>query len=130
MCLTTHKGQNAKQRPMEEKLVKHHVAVFDPETCDLRRLPLSQIDTSNYEKVQIPKRHRQFDLYASYDYENDSVKVNAPTYAVVARSTDEAKGKSHLARLYYSRLGLASELQRFLSAKHRILYIGTLPPVT
>lgn len=109
---------------------KHQVAVFDPETCDLRRLPLNQINTSDYEKVQIPKRQRQFDLYASFDYENDSDKDNSPTYAVVARSTDDAKGKSHLARLYYSRLGLASEVQRFLSAKYRTLYIGAMPTST
>ncbi|KAL9025383.1 MAG: hypothetical protein Q9196_005781 [Gyalolechia fulgens] len=126
MCLPTHKRQNAKQRPMNEK---YHVAVFDPETCDLRRLPLSQINTSNYEKVQIPKRHRQFDLYASYDLGDDSVNDNTTTYAVVARSTDEAKGKSHLARLYYSRLGLASDVQRFLSPKYRTLYIGAMPPL-
>ena len=42
MCLPNRKRQNAKQRPMNEK---HQVAVFDPETCDLRRLPLSQINS-------------------------------------------------------------------------------------
>lgn len=61
---------------------------------------------SEYEKVQIPKRLRQFDIYTSIGLEKTS---DAATYAVVARSTDDTDGKSHLARLYYSRLGLASE---------------------
>ncbi|KAL8839504.1 MAG: hypothetical protein Q9170_001727 [Blastenia crenularia] len=124
MCLPNHKRQNAKKPPMIEK---HHVAVFDPETCDLRRLPLNKLNTSNYEKVQIPKRQRQFDLYATRDFDGDSIEDDAPTYAVISRSSDDPKGKSHLARLYYSRLGLASEVQRFMSAKYRTLYIGAMP---
>ncbi|KAL8647251.1 MAG: hypothetical protein Q9210_005671 [Variospora velana] len=105
-----------------------YVAVFDPESGDLARLPLDKLNTSEYEKVQIPKYQRQFDLYTSSDPENTSIKGDAPSYAVITRSTDDTKGKSHLARLYYSRLGLASELQRLVSAKYRTLYIGTMPP--
>ncbi|KAL9013547.1 MAG: hypothetical protein Q9173_001759 [Seirophora scorigena] len=105
----------------------HYVPVFDPESCDLARVPLDKINTSDYEKVQIPKRRRQFDLYSSIDLEKTSIEGDAPTYAVVARSTDDTKGKSHLARLYYSRLGLVSEIQRWMSAKHRTLYVGTMP---
>ncbi|KAL8969801.1 MAG: hypothetical protein Q9197_004149 [Variospora fuerteventurae] len=104
----------------------YYVAVFDPESCDLARLPLDKLNTSEYEKVQIPKRQRQFDLYTSSDPEKTF--INAPHYAVITRSTDNTKGKSHLARLYYSRLGLASDLQRLVSAKYRTLYIGTMPP--
>ncbi|KAI4097340.1 MAG: hypothetical protein LQ348_002629 [Seirophora lacunosa] len=104
-----------------------YVAVFDPESCDLARVPLDKINPSDYEKVQIPKHLRQFDIYTSIGLDKTS---DAPTYAVVARSTDDTNGKSHLARLYYSRLGLASELQRWMSAKHRTLYIGIMPSNT
>ncbi|KAI4128224.1 MAG: hypothetical protein LQ341_006700 [Variospora aurantia] len=105
----------------------YYVAVFDPESCDLARLPLDKLNTSEYDKVQIPKRQRQFDLYTSSDPEKTSIEGDAPHYAVITRSTDNTKGKSHLARLYYSRLGLASDLQRLMSAKYRTLYIGTMP---
>ncbi|KAI4101806.1 MAG: hypothetical protein LQ339_004852 [Xanthoria mediterranea] len=105
----------------------HYVAVFDPESCNLCRLPASKIDASNYDQIQIPRRRSQFDLYASKDLEKQAVKGNAPKYAVISRYTDDPDGRSHLARLYYSRLGLASEVQRLLSAKYRTLYIGAIP---
>ncbi|KAL8777175.1 MAG: hypothetical protein Q9213_007976 [Squamulea squamosa] len=109
-------------------LETHYVTVFDPESCDLCRLPASKIDADNYEKIQIPRRKSQFDLYASKDLEKQAMESGTSRYTVISRSTDDPDGKSHLARLYYSRLGLASELQRFVSAKYRTLYIGAIPP--
>ncbi|KAL9604532.1 MAG: hypothetical protein Q9219_000497 [cf. Caloplaca sp. 3 TL-2023] len=105
----------------------HKVAVFDPATGDLRRVPISQIDTSRYEKVQVPKLQRQFDLYAFKGPGRESDMNNSPMYAIIARIADDPEGRSHVARLYYSELGLTSQLQRLLSAKYRTLYIGSLP---
>ncbi|KAI4239577.1 MAG: hypothetical protein L6R40_005522 [Gallowayella cf. fulva] len=105
----------------------HYVAVFDPESCDLCRLPASKIDTNQYEKIRIPRRKSQFDLYAIKDPEKQANKGDTSNYAVISRSTDDPKGKSHLARLYYSRLGIASDLQRLVSPKYRTLYIGAIP---
>ncbi|KAL8929858.1 MAG: hypothetical protein Q9208_001002 [Pyrenodesmia sp. 3 TL-2023] len=105
----------------------HYVAVFDPESCDLCRVPASRIDTENYEKIRVPRRKSQFDLYVSNDPEKQSFKGDTSNYSVITQSGDDPKGKSHLARLYYSRLGLASDVQRLVSAKYRTLYIGTIP---
>ena len=66
---------------------------------------------------------RQFDVYES----NELAKgTTHPSHAIVTRPTDEIEDKSFLARLYISRLGVTSEVQRLLSSKHRILYIGPL----
>ncbi len=69
----------------------------------------------------MPKWRRQFDVYESDDLQEKS------SHAVVTRPTDDTTGKSFLARLYISRLGVRSDLQRVLSEKHRILYIGPMP---
>ncbi|KAL8682868.1 MAG: hypothetical protein Q9186_001114 [Xanthomendoza sp. 1 TL-2023] len=106
----------------------HYVAVFDPESCDLCRLPASKIDADNYEKIRIPRWKGQFDLYVSKDLDQQTINADTSNFAVISRYTDDPQGKSHFARLYYSRLGLASELQRLLSAKYRTLYIGAIPP--
>ncbi len=114
------------------------MAVFDPESGDLRRLPLNKlkgqttliasdsvvnnlISASEFEKVEVPKWRRHFDVYASNDLESHS-REGQPTY-----SRDDTEGRSFLARLYYSRLGIASNVQRAVSSKHRTLYIGPMP---
>ena len=49
-----------------------------------------------------------------------------------ATAVDDLQDKSFLARLYMSRLGVASDIQRGLSSKsskNRILYVGVIPDV-
>lgn len=99
------------------------VAVFDPESKDLRRLPRNTIDPTKFDTVNVPRLRRQFDVYESNKLANGHSHAS---HAIVTRLTDETEDKSFLARLYISRLGVTSELQRLLSSKHRILYIGSL----
>ena len=68
----------------------------------------------------MPRLRRQFDVYES----NELAKGNS--HSIVTRPTDKVEDKSFLARLYISRLGVTSEVQRLLSSKHRVLYIGPL----
>ena len=68
----------------------------------------------------MPRLRRQFDVYES----NELAK--GTSHAIVTRPTDEIEDKSFLARLYVCRLGVTSEVQRLLSSKHRVLYIGPL----
>ena len=68
----------------------------------------------------MPRLRRQFDVYES----NGLAKANS--HAIVTRPTDKVEDKSFLARLSISRLGVTSEVQRLLSSKHRVLYIGPL----
>ncbi len=117
---------------------KQRVAVFDPKSGDLRILPLNKLKgqatlissdsyvdnpmlASDFEKVEVPKWRRHFDVYTSNDLGNPSGE-GQPTY-----SRNDTEGRSFLARLYYSRLGIASNVQRAVSAKHRTLYIGEMP---
>lgn len=117
---------------------KHRVPVFDPESKDLRKVPLKNITglslsqnlfevesnhivASNYDKVEVSRWRRKFDVYESNDVDKDS------SHAVVTGPTDDLDGKSFLARLYISRLGVASDVQRLVFSKHRTLYIGAMP---
>ena len=78
---------------------------------------------SKFDTVNVPRLRRQFDVYES----NGLAKgTSHASHAIVTRPTDEIEDKSFLARLYISRLGVTSEVQRLLSSKHRILYIGPL----
>ena len=117
------------------------VAVFDPESKDLRRLPRNKIDglslpvlllsedfkdyvlASKFDTVNVPRLRRQFDVYESNELADGTSRAS---HAIVTRPTDGIEDKSFLARLYISRLGVTSEVQRLLSSKHRILYIGPL----
>ena len=79
---------------------------------------------TKFNTVNVPRMRRQFDVYES----NELAKgTSHASHAIVTRPTDEIEDKSFLARLYISRLGVTSEVQRLLSSKHRILYIGPLP---
>lgn len=99
------------------------VTVFDPESKDLQRLPRNKIDASKFDTVNVPRLRRQFDVYGS----NELAKgTSHASHAIVTRPTDEVEDKSFLARLYIGRLGVTSDVQRLLSSKHRILYIGPL----
>ena len=118
------------------------VTVFDPESKDLQRLPRNKIDglssspllfplrdsedhtlATKFEMVNVPRLRRQFDVYGS----NELAKgASHASHKIVTRPTDEIEDKSFLARLYISRLGVTSDVQRLLSSKHRILYIGPL----
>ena len=122
---------------------KHRVPVFDPESKDLRKVPLKKIDgefilvtsltylrksnlinhilASNYDKVEVSRWRRKFDVYESNDMEKDS------SHSVVTGRSGDPKGKSFLARLSISRLGPTSNLKRFVSSRYRTLYIGAMP---
>lgn len=82
---------------------------------------------SEFEQIQVSKWRRRFDIYASIDPEKSSAKGQRGTYAIVTRSSDDTEGKILLTRLYYSRLGLTADVQRVISPKHRLLYIGPMP---
>lgn len=99
------------------------VPVFDPESKDLRRLPLRKLKEKEFDRVEVPKWRRRFDVYESNEPEKDS------EHTVVTKSTDDIEGKRLLARLYISRLGIASDVQRLLFSKHRWLYIGAMPDI-
>lgn len=71
----------------------------------------------------MPRLRRQFDVYESYGMAKGTSHTS---HAIVTRPTDEIEDKSFLARLYVRRLGVASEVQRLVSSKHRVLYIGPL----
>ena len=71
----------------------------------------------------MPRLRRQFDVYESDGMANGASHAS---HAIVTRPTDEIEDKSFLARLYMSRLGVTSEVQRLVSSKHRVLYIGPL----
>ena len=64
---------------------------------------------------------RKFDVYESNDFDKDA------SHAVVTGPSDDSEGKSFLARLYFSRLGVASDVQRLVFSKYRTLYIGEMP---
>lgn len=82
-------------------------------------LPLA----AKFDTVNVPRLRRRFDVYES----NELAKGTSHTsHAIVTRPTDEIEDKSFLARLYMSRLGVTSEVQRLLSPKHPVLYIGPL----
>ena len=118
---------------------KHRVPVFDPESKDLRKVPLKKLNgllmpekfgvtckadhmaASEYDKVEVSRWRRKVDVYESNDVEKDS------SHAVVTGPSDGPEGKSFLARLHISRLGVASDVQRFVFSKNRILYIGAMP---
>ena len=86
-------------------------------------MEISSDDTiaSNYDQVGLSRWRRKFDVYESNDLEKDS------SHAVVTRRSDDPEGKTFLARLYISRLGVASDVQRFVFPKYRTLYIGAMP---
>lgn len=71
----------------------------------------------------MPRLRRQFDVYESSGLPNENSQAS---YAIVTRRNDAVGDKSFLARLHISRLGVTSEVQRLLSSKHRVLYIGPL----
>ena len=79
------------------------------------------IVASDYDKVEVPRWRRKFDVYESNDLEKDA------SHVVVTGPSDDLKGKSFLARLYFGQLGLASEIQRLVFSKNRFLYIGQIP---
>ncbi len=79
------------------------------------------MQAAKFDKVRVPRWRRQVDVYASSDMEEDC------SYAVISRSTDDTRGRSPLARLYFNRLGLGKEVQLLLSSKPRFLYIGPIP---
>ena len=81
----------------------------------------NSVSASDYDKVEISRWRRKVDVYESNDFKNGS------SHSVVTGRSDDPEGKSFLARLYISRLGPASNLQRFVSSKHRTLYIGAMP---
>lgn len=76
---------------------------------------------SDYDKVEVSRWRRKVDVYESNDVDKDS------SHAVITGRSDDPEGKSFLARLYISRLGPASDLQRLVSSKYRTLYIGAMP---
>lgn len=71
----------------------------------------------------MPRLRRQFDVYESYGMAKGTSQAS---HAIVTRPTDEIEDKSFVARLYMRRLGVTSEVQRLVSSKHRVLYIGPL----
>ena len=71
----------------------------------------------------MPRLRRQIDVYESNELANESSQTS---YAIVTWRNDVIVDKSFLARLYISRLGVTSEVQRLLSSKHRVLFIGPL----
>ena len=81
----------------------------------------NQIVASDYDKVEVSSWRRKVDVYESIDLDQDS------SYAVVTGPSEDARGKSFLARLYIGRLGVPYDVQRFVSPKHRTLYIGAMP---
>ena len=79
---------------------------------------------SDYETVEVSRWRRKVDVYEPNDVDKDS------SHAVVTGATsaaNQSEGKSFLARLYISRLGVASDVQRLVFSKHRTLYIGAMP---
>ncbi|MCJ1267520.1 hypothetical protein MMC22_007405 [Lobaria immixta] len=106
---------------------RHRVPVFDPDSGDFKRFPLKKIDASEFEQIEVSKWRRRFDIYASKDLEKASVEGHRGPYTIVTRSSDDTGGKIFLTRLYYSQLGLTADVQRVISSKHRILYIGQMP---
>ena len=71
----------------------------------------------------MPRLRRRFDVYESYGMAKGTSHAS---HAIVTRPTDEIEDKSFLARLHMGRLGVMSEVQRLVSSKHRVLYIGPL----
>lgn len=106
---------------------KHQVVVFDPESCDLRRLPIHKLKTSEYEQVKVPRFKKRFSVWAPSEFDRSSPEDKSARHTVVTRSTDNVQGRSFVARLYYYHLGLAPNVQRVYSSKHRTLYIGAIP---
>ncbi len=82
---------------------------------------------SDFTQLEISRWRRRFDIYVSDGVEKVADGDDAEPYVIVTRSTDNTDGKSFLTRLYYSQLGIAADLQRALSSKHRTLYIGPIP---
>ena len=73
--------------------------------------------------MNMPRLRHQFDVYESNELPNENSQAS---YAIVTRRNDVVGDKSFLARLHISRLGVTFEVQRLLSSKHRVLYIGPL----
>jgi len=142
--LHTHATSPFKAWKTSIMIKKHRVPVFDPGSKDLRKLPLGKLDgqwsqhspksiltstiASTFEKFELPRVRRRVDVYESNHFEEKS------THALLAGPaiTDDVKHKSYLARLYISRLGVASDIQRLLSSKSsnsRTLYIGAMPDI-
>ncbi|MCJ1465971.1 hypothetical protein MMC07_004590 [Pseudocyphellaria aurata] len=108
----------------------HKVPVFDPSSGELRRIPLERINVSDFEQIEVPKWRRRFDIYVSESLETlKKAPVEGPraNYTIITRSSDDTEGKTFLARLNFSQLGLKADVQRALSSKHRALYIGPMP---
>lgn len=82
---------------------------------------------SEFQQIEVSKWRRRFDIYASRNLEKASEEGDRKPYTIVTRSSDNTEGKILLTRLYYSQLGLAADVQRVISSKHRILYIGPMP---
>lgn len=71
----------------------------------------------------MPRLRRQFDVYKSNELPNE---ISQASYAIVTRRNDVVGDQSFLAQLHISRLGVTFEVQRLLSSRHRVLYIGPL----
>lgn len=86
---------------------------------------LTEVVDSNFEKVDLPRLRRRVDVYESSDLNEKA------SHAVITGPTGDydIRGKSFLARLDISRLGVRSDVQRALSltSKQRALYIGPIP---
>ncbi|MCJ1468726.1 hypothetical protein MMC07_007356 [Pseudocyphellaria aurata] len=105
----------------------HKVPVFDPASGELRRVPLEKINVSDFEQIEVPKWRWRFDIYVSQPLEGASGEGHRKKYTIVTRNSDKTEGQVLLTRLYFSQLGLKADVQRVISSKHRILYIGPMP---
>lgn len=82
---------------------------------------------SKYDKVEIPRFKRRFDVWAPSVLDPQD---QCTRHTIVTRDTDDVRGKSFVARVYYGQLGFGSTVQRLVaskSSKHRTLYIGEIP---
>ena len=87
---------------------------------------LTGFTVAKFEELYLPRFRRKVDVYESNDLDEKS------THALVTgpNASDDIEDKSFLARLYMSRLGVKSDVQRILSPKSsrfRTLYIGSMP---
>ena len=86
------------------------------------------LTAAKFEELRLPRFRRRVDVYESNDLDEKS------THALVTgpNPSYDIEDKSFLARLYMSRLGITSDVQRILSPKssrYRTLYIGAMPDV-
>lgn len=82
---------------------------------------------SEFERIEVSKWRRRFDIYAATNLEKASAEGHRDPYTIVTRSSDDTEGKIFLTRLYFSQLGPMADVQRVISSKHRFLYIGQMP---